>query len=157
MGLSHLAGVLPHALVDSDVVAAETRASIVDHSRLWLRGLPAAELARVGMQLQAELLDDPVWQAMQGMFTWERFHEYLAQPQVFATNYAVACFARWQGLRVEIYQETPEDGIRRIHEEVPAVMRPERPIVLLREGLHYDLLVEQGPQPKRRKVGKQSG
>ena len=159
MGLSHIAGVSASCLVDSDVVVEETRASIVEHSRLWLRGLADHELARVSMQIEAELMHDPTWGEQNLVFTWERFHQHLAQPTVFATNYSIACFARWQGLRVEIYQETPEAGIRRVHEEGPAVVRPGGPVQLLRDGLHYDLLVEQSAQlhqPKRRMTGKQN-
>ena len=158
-GLESHSWCLRHCLVDSDVVAEETRASIVEHSRLWLRGLADHELARVSMQIEAELMDDPTWGEQNLVFTWERFHQHLAQPTVFATNYSIACFARWQGLRVEIYQETPEASIRRVHEEVPAVVRPGGPVQLLRDGLHYDLLVEQSAQlhkPKRRMTGKQN-
>ena len=139
MGLDALGGIPPAHVTDNAATAQALRNKLLVHSKLWLQSLPAEELSRVEMQLQVEMADDRGWRAPP-VWSWDAYHDYMSQPDKFATYHMISCFARCEGVSVLVFQQI-QGELQLVWTERADAADKRDPIRVLRHGVHYDLLV----------------
>ena len=153
MALSLLGGVAAADLQDDDQKAQALRSQLLLHLQLWLRTLSRDEKASLQEQISAELEDDPLWCEEHGhQWEWDDYFAFASRPGTYGTFANLACFVRYEGITVEIYQLDDDDNLRCVWTEAGVgnggAWRG-GPIRLLREGNHYELLV---PNPQRLRI-----
>ncbi|CAJ1396613.1 unnamed protein product [Effrenium voratum] len=153
MGLQFLAGVPPHRLEDNDQQVLQLRRSLIAYSERHVRGLPRQELLTLSELAAHELRDDPSWKTS---FSWDAFHQYMSEPKRYGTYYWLGTFTRMHSVGVRVYR-LQSDALALSWQEQPpgGVGADTRHVSLLRNGLHYDLLVL-NMAPAKRMRGKQS-
>ena len=136
MGQQHLGGIHACHLQDNKEAALAMRQQVVQHSKRWLQGLTAPELANTEELLKAELLDEPTWKH-DAEWSWDTFHTWLEQPLTYATAYCIGLFSKLTGITVRVWQQRDEK-LNMVWEEAGG---GNGLLSLLRTGNHYDLLV----------------
>ena len=91
------------------------------------------------MQLQVEMADDRGWRAPP-VWSWDAYHDYMSQPDKFATYHMTSCFARCEGVSVLVFQQI-QGELQLVWTERADAADKRDPIRVLRHGVHYDLLL----------------
>ena len=140
MGLDALGGIPPAHVTDNAATAQACATSSWFTPSCGWQSLPAEELSRVEMQLQVEMADDRGWRAPP-VWSWDAYHDYMSQPDKFATYHMTSCFARCEGVSVSGLSANPGRVAAGLDGEGADAADKRDPIRVLRHGVHYDLLL----------------
>ena len=93
----------------------------------------AQQLSEAEELLKYELLDDPFWTLRDVEFSWDAYHDYLAEPNTMAGHYAVSLFPKIDGRNLRVFQK-PKQELEMVWSE--ASQNPSKTINMLRTCAH---------------------